>query len=106
MELKNIDPISVAKIMGVMYAAMGLIFGGLFAVISLAGLPFAHGRGSAFPGAIFGVAAIIFLPLMYGGIGFVVGGVTAWLYNLFADLIGGVQVTLQPSTSTSSSSTH
>ncbi len=96
MELKSIDPMSAAKIMGVMYAAMGLIFGGLFAVISLAGLSLGADRAGAFPGVLFGAGAVIFLPIFYGCIGFVMGGISAWLYNVFADLIGGVRVDFQP----------
>lgn len=95
MELKSVDSLSVAKIMGIMYAAMGLIFGGLFAVISLAGLPFGGDHGGL-PGLFFGAGALIFLPVLYGCMGFVVGGISGWLYNIIADLVGGVRVNLQP----------
>jgi len=96
MELKSVGPLSVAKVMGAMYAAMGVIFGCLFAVIGLVGVPLAGDRATALPGLFFGVGAVIVLPIFYGCIGFVMGAISGWLYNIFADLVGGVQLDLQP----------
>ena len=38
------------------------------------------------------VWAIIFLPIFYGILGFVAGGTTAWIYNLVAKYIGGLEL--------------
>jgi hypothetical protein len=37
MELRRVGPWSVAKVLGTMYAAMGLIFGAVFALIAVIG---------------------------------------------------------------------
>lgn len=95
MELKSVGPLSVAKIMGLMYAAMGLLFGAIFGLIGLARMPFGGDHG-ALPGLFFGAGALIFLPVLYGCMGFVVGGISAWLYNILADLVGGVHVHFEP----------
>jgi hypothetical protein len=42
-----------------------------------------------------GVGAIVFLPILYGGCGFVFTLLGAWLYNAVAGLVGGVEMDLQ-----------
>jgi hypothetical protein len=95
MELKSVEALSVAKIMGLMYAAMGILFGAIFGLIGLARLPFGGDVGGL-PALFFGAGALIFLPVLYGCMGFVIGGISAWLYNILADLVGGVHVQLEP----------
>ena len=46
-------------------------------------------------GALFGVGAVIFMPLFYGALGFITGIITAALYNLVAGWIGGVELQLE-----------
>ena len=97
MELKRVGPWSVARVFGTMYAAMGLIFGALFACIALLGGSIAQqnaDEGAVF-GALFGVGAIVLLPLFYGVCGVVFGALTAWLYNVFAGIVGGIEVELE-----------
>ena len=97
MELKRVGPWSVAKVFGTMYAAMGLIFGALFACIALVGGSVARGdSGAGGFGAVFGVGAVVLLPLMYGVLGVVFGALSAWLYNVFAGIVGGIEVQLEP----------
>ena len=97
MELKRVGPWSVARVFGTMYAAMGLIFGALFACIALLGGSIARQNGdeNAVFGALFGVGAIVLLPLFYGVCGVVFGALTAWLYNVFAGMVGGIEVELE-----------
>jgi hypothetical protein len=45
---------------------------------------------------MFGVGAIIFLPLFYGVLGLIGGALGAALYNLFAGLFGGIELETQP----------
>ena len=97
MELKRLGPWSVAKVLGTMYAAMGLIFGTFFACIALVSSSFAQRNSEAGPfGALFGVAAIVALPVFYGVAGVVFGALSAWLYNVFAGIVGGIEVQLVP----------
>ena len=48
----------------------------------------------AWIGPLFGVAAIVVLPVLYAVIAFVMGVVVGGLYNLIAGKIGGIEVTL------------
>jgi len=44
---------------------------------------------------MFGMGAIVFLPIFYGVMGIVMGALTAVLYNLFAGLVGGIELDIQ-----------
>jgi hypothetical protein len=44
---------------------------------------------------MFGVGAIILLPVLYGGLGFVAALVGAWLYNLISGFVGGIEIDAQ-----------
>ena len=100
MRLNRIGVGSAAKISGALYGAMGLIFGGIFALFALVGAGFAGmaaEQGEAIPafvGPLFGVGAIVLFPLLYGVMGVVTGAVGAALYNLFARMIGGLELEL------------
>ena len=92
MVIKRVGPLSCAKLVGAMYTVVGLCLGAVFSLISLlGGMAGASGESAAF-GAVFGVAAIILLPLFYGGLGFVSTLIGAWLYNVFAGMVGGVEM--------------
>jgi hypothetical protein len=102
MIVRRVGVWSVAKLYAVMAAAGGLIAGILFALLStlggLAGAASSEGGSGALAGglgALFGVGAIIFLPIMYGVLGLAAGAIGAALYNLFAGIIGGIEVELQ-----------
>ena len=91
MIVRRIGPLSVAKIAGVLYGLMGLIIGAIISAVSLVGSAFAETGG--FPGGIlFGAAAVIALPIFYGVLGFVMTLIAAWLYNLAAGWMGGVEI--------------
>ena len=49
MELKEIGPVSSAKVMGILYAAIGLIAGVLFACVAMAGAAMGNGFESTSP---------------------------------------------------------
>jgi hypothetical protein len=102
MVIKRVGPLSVAKVSGLLYALMGLLFGAcislfMMAAGSLAGGPWADTPqlGGAMFGAIFGVGAIVFLPIFYGVMGFVFGGIGAAIYNVVAGWIGGIEIETQ-----------
>jgi hypothetical protein len=44
---------------------------------------------------IFGVGAIVLFPVFYGVLGFIMAAIMAGLYNLFAGLVGGIELDLQ-----------
>lgn len=99
MVLKRIGVWSAARISGALYGGFGLVFGAIVALVAVVPGGFAQAAGEnappAFLGALFGVGAVIFMPIMYGILGVVGGALTAWLYNTFARLVGGLEVELQ-----------
>ena len=85
-KVKRIGVLSLAKILGVLYALIGLILGVLFAILPLTGLNV--DKTTMF----FGTATIIVFPVLYGIMGFIGGLITAFFYNLIAGKIGGLEV--------------
>ena len=95
MVIKRVGPVSCAKITGMLYAIIGVIIGLIVFLASLAGGFFSGSREGAALGAGLGMAAIVVLPILYGGLGFVVTLIMAGLYNLMARLVGGVQMDVE-----------
>ena len=101
MVIKHIGPLSCAKIAAVLYAVVGLIIGGIFSLVSLAG-GFATAAFAADPSRttrlvpfFFGTLAVIAFPILYAAMGFVGALIAAWMYNVAAGVVGGVNVDLQ-----------
>lgn len=98
MIIQRIGVLSAAKILAATYAALGLLFGALVSLASLLGAAAAFGQnqgaGGAF-GMLFGVGAIIILPLFYGTIGFIGGAIGAFIYNLVAGVVGGIELDVE-----------
>ncbi len=94
MILKRIGPWSCAKVSMVLYAVMGLLIGLVFSFVGL--VAGSLGNASDLPAgamaALFGVGAVIILPIFYGVIGFISGAIAAWVYNLVAQFVGGVEL--------------
>ena len=42
-----------------------------------------------------GIAIMIGLPIFYGVIGFVIGALGALVYNIFAGMVGGVEIQVE-----------
>jgi hypothetical protein len=99
MVIRSVGVGSVAKVSGALYAGLGLLIGACIAAVSLVGLGFAASQQDsdmpAWFGAVFGVGAIVFLPILYGVLGVVMGAITAALYNLVARMVGGVRIDVQ-----------
>ena len=92
-EIRKIDLMSYGKIMAAIMAIFGFVMG---LVVSIAAL-FAGSLSTATFGfaAVFGVLAIILLPIIYAIIGFVMGIIGAAIYNFIASKIGGVKIDLK-----------
>lgn len=95
--LKSVGVMSVAKLMGLLYGCMGLIFAPFFLLIGLVG-SFAGEAKTPFAG-IFGVVFAVLMPVMYGAMGFVSGAIGALLYNVLAKWAGGFEFELEARTS-------
>lgn len=97
MVIARIVPMSLGKMLGGLYAILGLL-GGVFFAIAVEGLrsllmffpadsPFGMGEGSPV-----GLVVVLVLPLVYGVIGFVSGFLIACVYNWIARLFGGIEL--------------
>lgn len=91
--VKSVGVLSVAKIMGMMYACMGLIFAPFFLLIGV--MASAVGQQKNPLAGFFGVGFAIIMPFFYGAIGFIAGLIGALLYNLFARWVGGFELQLE-----------
>jgi hypothetical protein len=95
MVIKRIGPMSCARISGTLNAIMGIVLGAIFSLAALAGAFTGDSSQGPFAATVFGVAAIIILPVLYGGIGFLATLIAAWLYNVLAGVVGGIELDLQ-----------
>ncbi|WP_298670433.1 hypothetical protein [uncultured Methanofollis sp.] len=96
-EIKHLGIFSVAKISGVLYLIIGLIVGFIFALLSLLGMVAPGGAGMATAG-LGGIALLImtfFFAIFYGILGFIIGGLFAWLYNIAAAWVGGIEMEIR-----------
>lgn len=104
-ELKNIGVLSSAKIS----AVLGLIGGIIAAVILLLVLAVLPATAISKVGSLpvygffsgLGLLLLIVLPLIFLVAGFIFGALVAWIYNIFAKRIGGVQFSLKNNVLTS-----
>ena len=94
MIIRRVGVWSVARMYGMLSAVAGLFGGLLFACIALVGSGFApRNEGMpAFAGALFGVGAIFILPIFYGVLGLLVGAIGGAIYNVFAGMVGGIEI--------------
>jgi hypothetical protein len=102
LRIKKLGVLSVAKMQGVMGLVIGLIIGVIYGLIiiaySLLGASILKGNSSLAVGGggvVVGIIAMIAIPIIYGIIGFIGGALGALLYNLFAGMVGGVEIEVE-----------
>jgi hypothetical protein len=98
MVIKRVGVMSCARISGILYGLLGLIAGAIFSMIALiVGFLGVQGQNSYGPffGVVFGVGAVLTLPLLYGGMGFATGALSAALYNWVSSFVGGLQMEVE-----------
>jgi len=88
-ELKAIDPMSLGKMLAVIWAVMGFLMGLIGAAFS----PF-MAMWSPVGAAALGLLAIIVLPIVFAIVGFISGIIVAFIYNVVAKKFGGVMLDL------------
>lgn len=103
LQLKQIDPISAGKVLGALYAAVSLLAVPFILAMTLfmmfassANLSLSmqsSGVGTMMPGiglfAGMGLFFVVFMPVAYGAMGFVMGALVALAYNLICRWLGG-----------------
>ena len=105
MIIKSVRVLSLAKVMGCIYASIGLFFGLIFSLVSVFGVAlgslFQHANGAPDAifgtvfGVLFGLGAAIVLPIFYGIIGFVGGLLISLVYNFVASTFGGLELEVE-----------
>lgn len=96
MYIRGVGAGSLAKFMGAFYGLIGLIIGAMFTLAALFGMALgASDDLEAWMAPLIGVGAIIIFPLFYGFMGFVMGLISAWIFNIVAGLTGGLEVDLE-----------
>jgi hypothetical protein len=91
-EVVEIGVLSTAKHMAITFAIIAFIAGLIYAIIKTTTATAAE------PAGLFGIGgflAVLILPIGYAIIGFVVGTVGAFLYNIISKWIGGVKIELK-----------
>jgi hypothetical protein len=84
-KIKSISPKSFAKVLGLVYGFLGIIGGVMFLLLSILS------KGNAWAGLL--VAVVI--PVFYGVMGFVLGYIAAWAYNMVAKKFGGLEFEIE-----------
>jgi hypothetical protein len=87
MQIKRVQPVPLGKIVGVFSAIVGL-FELAFAL--------AGSHAQAIHGwPVFSGAGAVLLPILYGFGGFLYGLIVAVLYNILANLVGGIVIEVE-----------
>jgi hypothetical protein len=87
-QIRRFGVLQTAKVLGVLYALAGLLLAPFFALAALLG-------ADASP---LGVVFALFLPALYGVLGFIMTAIGAAIYNAIAGWIGGIEIDLTDST--------
>jgi hypothetical protein len=100
LRIRKLGILSVAKIYGAILLVMSLLISipyGLFIMFFGGMMMSAGGRGGLAAGGsiVIGLLVMVGLPIMYGAIGFVSGALGALLYNLFAGMVGGIEIEVE-----------
>ncbi len=96
MILKSISVRSSAKLAGLLYGLMGLIFGAIVSLVSLLGSSVAESPQEQL-GFFFGVGAVVILPVFYGVLGYVGAAIATALFNLVTGWTGGLEIEIEMS---------
>src|SRR5260370_37270305 len=90
-KIKRLGVLSVAKIHGaVMFCVALVIIVPFFVLMTLFGAMSSMGDRNPFGalGAVGGILLALAIPVLYGCLGFVMGAITAFVYNIVAGLVG------------------
>ena len=100
LQIKTVGVLSAAKMYGVLGLIMGLILGIIYFFIALLGSLMMSGGGRTSPGTggsgfVYGLISLIASPILSGIGGFIGGAIIAFIYNIVAGMIGGVEIEVE-----------
>lgn len=96
-ELTRVEPFSLGRIGGALYAALGLLGLLLFVPFAMIGMLGGDmiGSGELIGGWAGLMIVMVLMPVLYGIIGFVGGLLVGVIYNWLAGFVGGLRITLR-----------
>ena len=101
LRIKKLGVLSVAKMYAVIMLVVSLIISipyGLIIMVFGAAMMGTGARGGMAAGGgsiVAGLAVMIILPIVYSAMGFVGGAIGALLYNIFAGIVGGIEIEVE-----------
>lgn len=102
LRIRKLGVLSVAKMYAVMMLVISLLIAipyGLFIIVfSLIGAGSASGDAAVMLGGggiVMGFGIMIGMPIMYALMGFVFGALGALIYNVFAGMVGGIEIEVE-----------
>ena len=92
MVIKRIGVVSCGKLVGAMYFIIGFPMGLMIAIPSfLREEPGPMG----IPAAVFGAGLIVAFPFLYGILGFIFSVIFAFIFNVLAGFVGGLEIEVE-----------
>ena len=102
LRINKMGVFSVAKMQSVLGLVIGLIIGviyGAFIILySLIGASLVGGDAKLAVGGggvVVGIVVMIAVPITYAIVGFIGGAIGAFVYNIFAGMIGGIEMEVE-----------
>jgi hypothetical protein len=102
LQIRKMGVLSLAKIYGLMMLVISLIIAIPYGLVIIGWSIFGGsmvggnaGRLMGGGGVVAGIAIMIGLPIFYGIFGFIFGAIGALVYNLFAGLVGGIEIEVE-----------
>lgn len=96
--IKKFSPLQLGKILAVVYGLLSLLAAPFIVLFAVMGA-FAGAQQSGAPGALAGLGAgigmAVMIPIVYTAFGFIGGVLGAFVYNLAAKWVGGIEVELE-----------
>ncbi len=83
---------SLATILGYIYAVIGFIAGAILSIVALTGSGLSESSDAL--ASLGGPFAIFLLPLVGSVKGYLVGAISAWVFNYAARVSGGLEIEL------------
>jgi hypothetical protein len=83
--VKSVDPVQMGKLMGIFQLIVSVV---IFVPFFLLAAMFGKDTGM-------GVAFILTIPIIYGLAGFIGGIIAAFVYNVCAKIVGGIEVEVE-----------
>ena len=95
MVIRRVGVWSAAKLYAAITASIGLFIGIVVAMLSAFGAAAGMQEDAGAIAGLLGIGAIVIAPIFYGVMGLIGGAIGALLYNVFAGLVGGLEVETQ-----------